>query len=218
MSTGPSHYFDPAPGPGGVDKVRHVQLQGRALDVRTGSGVFSGDRLDPGTAVLLHHAAELPAEGHLLDVGCGWGPIALAMAAASPGATVWAVDVNERARALTAANAGDNGLGNVRVRRPDGVDDALRFAAIWSNPPIRIGKDALHGLLLTWLPRLAAGGRAELVVQKHLGADSLQRWLAGTLPAHLHVSRSASSKGYRVLVVERDGSASGEEDAADVSR
>lgn len=218
MSTGPSHYFDPAPGPGGVDKVRHVQLQGRALDVRTGSGVFSGDRLDPGTAVLLHHAAELPAEGHLLDVGCGWGPIALAMAAASPGATVWAVDVNERARALTAANADDNGLGNVRVRPPDGVDDALRFAAIWSNPPIRIGKDALHELLLTWLPRLAPGGRAELVVQKHLGADSLQRWLAGTLPGDLHVSRSASSKGYRVLVVERGGPVPGEEDAADVSR
>ena len=129
--------------------------------------------------------------------------MALALAAASPGATVWAVDVNERARALTAANAADNGLTNVRVVAPDGVDPGVRFAAVWSNPPVRIGKDALHDLLLRWLPRLAPGGRAELVVQKNLGADSLQRWLAEALPDGTTVSRSATSKGFRVLVVDR---------------
>lgn len=206
MSAGQSHYFDAQPGPGGgPERVREVELQGRVMQVRTASGVFSGERLDPGTAVLLRHVGPLPASGHVLDLGCGWGPLALAMAAASPGATVWAVDVNERARDLTASNARDNGLTNVRVRAPDGVDADVELAAIWSNPPIRVGKDALHALLLTWLPRLAPGGRAELVVQRHLGADSLHRWLEETLDDGFAVARSASSKGYRVLVVGREG-------------
>ncbi len=205
MTAGQPHYFDETPGPGGApEKVRTVRLQGREVVVRTAGGVFSGDRLDPGTTVLLREVGPLPATGDLLDLGCGWGPVALAMAAASPGATVWAVDVNERARALTAANARDNGLGNVRVAAPGDVDPGVRFAAVWSNPPVRIGKDALHALLLDWLPRLAPAGRAELVVQKHLGADSLQRWLGEALPAGLSVSRSATSKGYRVLVVDRE--------------
>ena len=204
MTTGQSHYFDEEPGPGGAERLRRVDLQGREVEVRTASKVFSGDRLDPGTAVLLGHAGPLPPSGHLLDIGCGWGPITLAMAAAAPGATVWAVDVNARARELTAANARDNGLINVQVKAPGDVDPDLRFDAVWSNPPIRIGKDALHALLLAWLPRLAPGGHAELVVQRNLGADSLHRWLEETLAEDLHVSRSASSKGYRVLVVDRD--------------
>jgi len=205
VSTGQSHYFDERPpAGGGPEKVRRVELQGREVEVRTAAGVFSGDRLDPGTAVLLRHAGPLPDEGDLLDLGCGWGPITLAMAAASPRATVWAVDVNARARELTAANARDNGLTNVRVRAPDELDAGATFTAVWSNPPIRIGKDALHALLLAWLPRLAPGGHAELVVQRNLGADSLHRWLEETLTEDLHVSRSASSKGYRVLAVDRD--------------
>lgn len=206
MSTGPSHYFDPEPTGPGTQRSRTVELQGRGYDVTTASGVFSGDRLDLGTQVLLRHAGPVPDHGDLLDLGCGWGPIALAMAAAAPAATVWAVDVNERARTLTAANARANGLDHVRVRAPDDVDPDVGFAAIWSNPPIRIGKDALHALLLRWLPRLAPGGHAELVVQRHLGADSLHRWLEQELPDGMTVTRSASSKGYRLLVVRQPSS------------
>lgn len=198
-----SHYFDEEPPGPGSQSVRRVDLMGRSLEVRTGSGVFSADRLDPGTQVLLRHAGPVPGHGDLLDLGCGWGPLALALAGAAPAATVWAVDVNERARQLTAMNARDNGMSNIAVRSPGDLDDALQFAAIWSNPPIRIGKEALHALLLAWLPRLAPGGHAELVVQRNLGADSLHRWLDAALPADSTVDRSASSKGYRVLVVRR---------------
>ncbi len=205
MTPEQSHYFDERPGSDpGRERELTVELQGRQMAVRTASGVFSGDRLDPGTSVLLRHAAPLPAAGDLLDLGCGWGPIALAMAATAPEATVWAVDVNERARQLTAANARSNGLPNVRVAAPADVTPGVEFAAMWSNPPIRVGKEALHALLLTWLPRLAPGGWAELVVQRNLGADSLQRWLDGALPDGLRVQRQASSKGYRVLLVTRE--------------
>jgi 16S rRNA (guanine1207-N2)-methyltransferase len=159
--------------------------------------VFARDGVDPGTKLLLLEAPAPPATGDLLDLGCGYGPIAVALARRSPGATVWAVDVNERARALTVANSA--ALGNVRVAAPEEVPGAIRFETIWSNPPIRIGKAALHELLLAWLPRLAPGGRALLVVQKHLGADSLARWLD---ERGFPTTRLCSRVGYRLLEVQ----------------
>ncbi|MGF1664354.1 MAG: class I SAM-dependent methyltransferase [Kineosporiaceae bacterium] len=198
-----SHYFDATPGPPGGHRSVEYRVAGRTLQVTTAGGVFSPGRLDPGTGVLLRHAARPPGHGDLLDLGCGWGPLTLAMALLSPDATVWAVDVNPRARELTAANAADHDLAGVRVADPDEVPDDLRFAAIWSNPPIRVGKEALHDLLLRWLPRLEPGASAWLVVQRNLGADSLHRWLAHALAGSAVVERTGSAKGYRVLRVRR---------------
>jgi 16S rRNA (guanine1207-N2)-methyltransferase len=193
-----SHYFTPAPQarsrPGSV----RLDLPDLSLALATDRGVFSAGRVDPGTKVLLLAAPAPPPAGDLLDLGCGYGPIALTMAARAPGATVWAVDVNERARRLTAANAAAAGLGNVRVAAPDEVPADLRFAAVWSNPPVRVGKAVLHDLLAGWLGRLAPAGYGLLVVQKHLGADSLHRWLAAEGWA---VERVTSRMAYRVLVV-----------------
>lgn len=172
-----THYFESPSGPSGPLGTVEIEVAGRRLQLRTAAGVFARDGLDKGTAVLLDHAPPPPARGDLLDLGCGYGPIALTLAVRSPRATVWAVDVNERARELCAANAEAAGLKNVRVVAPEDVPDDVRFAAIWSNPPIRVGKQALHDLLLRWLPRLAEGAPALLVVQKNLGSDSLQRWL-----------------------------------------
>jgi 16S rRNA G1207 methylase RsmC len=81
------------------------------------------------------------------------------------------------------------------------VPAEVRFDEIWSNPPIRIGKEPLHALLLTWLPRLAPGGRAVLVVGKNLGADSLQRWLG---EQGYPTTRLASAKGFRVLEARQE--------------
>jgi len=163
--------------------------------------VFASAAIDPGTKLLLLEAGSPPKGAvDLLDLGCGYGPIALTLARRAPDATVWAVDVNRRALDLCAANAAANGLTNVRVVRPDDVPPEIRLAGIWSNPPIRIGKSALHDLLLMWLERLDDGAGAWLVVQKHLGSDSLARWLDESgWPAIRRVSRS----GYRVLEVHR---------------
>ncbi|MDQ6616119.1 MAG: class I SAM-dependent methyltransferase [Actinomycetota bacterium] len=164
----------------------------------TDRGVFSGDRVDPGTVELLRAVPPPPARGDLLDLGCGYGPIAVTMARRAPEATVWAIDTNRRAVALTGENAARLGLGTVRAVAPDEVRPEVRFAAIWSNPPIRIGKEALHGLLLAWLARLTPDGRAYLVVHKHLGGDSLAAWL--TSAGH-PTTKMASRKGYRLLEV-----------------
>jgi 16S rRNA G1207 methylase RsmC len=198
------HYFSDVPtGPGTRSRVT-VTIAGQEVDVATAGGVFSGDRIDLGTRVLLRSAPPPPAAGDLLDLGCGWGPLALTLASLAPGARVWAVDVNPRALELTRDNAASLGLGGVRAVAPDDVPDDVRFATIWSNPPIRVGKAALHDLLLRWLPRLAPGGAAYLVVQRHLGADSLHSWLAAEFAGTgWDVGRHGSAKGYRVLRVGR---------------
>lgn len=195
-----SHYFDERPDLPSERGTVTVRVAGRVLELATDRGVFSRGQVDPGTAVLLRKAPAPAATGRLLDLGCGYGPIALALATQSPGAEVWAVDVNERALALVAENAVANLLPNVTAAKPDEVPASFTFDAIYSNPPVRIGKDALHELLSTWLVRLTTSGHAYLVVQRHLGADSLQTWLDH---AGFTTSRLGSSKGYRVLQVAR---------------
>lgn len=200
------HYFTSPTGP-----VQHrplaVRLAGQDVEVITADHVFSGERLDLGTRVLLREVPPPPATGTLLDLGCGWGPIALSAALRAPGAEIWAVDVNDLALDLTRRNAERLRLPGIRTARPEEVPDGVRFDAIWSNPPIRVGKAALHDLLLRWLPRLAEDGEAHLVVQRNLGADSLQAWLAAELPRATgqawQVTRAGSAKGYRVLAVRR---------------
>jgi 16S rRNA G1207 methylase RsmC len=195
------HYFTPEPGaPARPTEVEFV-IAGRDYRLRAAGGVFSASRLDPGTAVLLRKA-ELPdpdTQGVLLDLGCGYGPIACVLATVAPRAAIYAVDVNTRALELTRANAAALGVA-VDAREPDAVPAQVQFQQIWSNPPIRVGKDDLHALLLRWLPRLAPEGMAWLVVARHLGADSLAAWLTGQGYA---VVRHASGSGFRVLRVSR---------------
>jgi 16S rRNA G1207 methylase RsmC len=199
------HYFSAEPAAPDERRTLRVRLAGRDADVQTARGVFSADRLDLGTSVLLREVPNPPDGGDLLDLGCGWGPVALTMARLAPSARVWAVAVNERALDLVRRNAAALGLPGVRAVRPDEVPDDVRFAALWSNPPIRVGKDALHELLRRWLPRLDDGASAHLVVQRNLGADSLHRWLDAELGPELATRRVGRAKGFRVLRVTRQG-------------
>jgi len=196
----PQHYFDAAPRTPSRPSEVPLDLPDLRLVLSTDRGVFAADAVDPGTRYLLLDgpmpaATESPT---VVDLGCGYGPIAVAVAARCPRARVVAVDVNERARALCAANAARAGLANVEVIGPDAVPDGLRVDRLYSNPPIRIGKAALQGLLRTWLDRLTPEGSAVLVVHKHLGSDSLHRWLETSG----HPTRRLGSRlGYRLLEI-----------------
>lgn len=200
------HYFEAAPSTGSDRRTVPLVLPDLSADLITDRGVFAGDRVDAGTKLLLIDAPmpETAAVRTALDLGCGYGPIAVTLARRFPDATVWAVDVNERAVALCRDNAAALGCANVRTalvddEHPHGsVPDDARFDLIWSNPPIRVGKPALHALLHRWLPRLTPDGHAVLVVQKHLGSDSLQRWLG---EQGFGVQRLTSRAGYRLLDV-----------------
>ena len=196
------HYFSAEPSAPAQRGEIEFSVAGRHYRLAVASGVFSTGRLDPGTAVLLRKG-DLPtaaATGVLLDLGCGYGPIAAVLATESPRATVWAVDVNSRARELTAENAETLGLANLRVAGPEEVPGDVVFDQIWSNPPTHVGKAELRALMERWLPRLAPDGVAWLVINRHLGGDSLHAWL---VELGWHVERMASQKGFRVLRVGR---------------
>ncbi|QCW52437.1 methyltransferase [Nocardioides dongxiaopingii] len=208
QTDGGEHYFTADPAVPFKRAAVVAEVWGRRLELASGSGVFARGRLDVGTAILFRETQPpvLAPGSRVLDLGCGYGVIGLALAVCVPGAVVTAVDVNERALLLTRENAAALGLADrVTAATPDAVEAAgpgATYDEIWSNPPIRIGKEALHALLLTWLPRLAPGGRAVLVVGKNLGADSLQRWLG---EQGFPTTRLASAKGFRVLESRRAG-------------
>lgn len=220
-------YFSANPQSEDIRRTLHITLRGHEVQATVSNGVFSSGRLDLGTSVLLRHAPQPPETGTFLDLGCGWGPIALTLSLESPKASIHAIDINERAVSLTAENASNLGLPNITAHTADNLPESLGFDLIWSNPPIRIGKEALHTLLMTYLHRLNPGGKAYLVVQKNLGADSLITWLSRTLntpsrngqeesgdgvghptaeqaaTSTWSVGKIASSKGFRVIEVIR---------------
>lgn len=204
--TSGEQYFSANPNSLDLRRTLHVDLRGHDVSVQVSNGVFSSSKLDLGTAVLLKHAPQPPENGRFFDIGCGWGAISLALGFESPNAQIYAVDVNERALDLTGINAKNAGLNNIHTYL---VEDALKedelkdIDLIWSNPPIRVGKDVLHNILITWLPRLKVGGAAYLVVQKNLGSDSLIPWLYENLGEDFSVEKYASSKGYRIIEVLR---------------
>ena len=199
------HYFSAEPGSRDVRRTVEARIWGREYTFTTATGVFSRDRLDIGTAVLLRETEPPRKAGTFLDLGTGYGPIACALAVEVPEATVWAVDVNTRALELTADNAKAAGVADrVRPMLPDDVPEEVRFDQIWSNPAIHIGKPELHKMLLRWLGRLAPGGVGWFVVGKNLGGDSLQRWMTDQ---GYPCQRVGSAKGFRVLRATNAGPA-----------
>jgi len=190
-----NHYFDPGDGEWSSREIR-VVLDGKDYTLETAPATFSPEHLDTGTRILLEAVPD--PVGKVLDIGCGWGPIALVAALRSPESTVWGIDVNQRALELTRRNAVRVGVSNVNVGLPAEVPADLRFDTIWSNPPIRVGKAELHAILETWIPRLNPGGEAWLVVAKSLGAESLQKWLGERWP-DAQVSTATIAKGFRVI-------------------
>jgi 16S rRNA G1207 methylase RsmC len=197
------HYFSASPKSASHPLSYTLRTVKGKMTLTTDTGTFSHGHLDKGTKVLLEQlltgTPDLPS-GPLLDIGCGAGPIALSLAARFPERIIYAVDVNERALELCRANATNNGLQNVMVARPEDVDPDVVFAGIWSNPPIRGGKELLHSILTTWFGRLSTTGYGRLVVHKNLGSDSLQKWLVS---CGFACDRVSSRSGFRLLHVTR---------------
>lgn len=198
------HYFSQEPSSPLKTKSIEIPVAGVLEQVTTASGTFSPQQLDFGTEVLIEQMDLAPDSGNILDLGCGWGPIALNLGRLRPKSKIWAVDVNTRSLELTEANAKKLTLDNITAALPEQIPEQIRFSGIWSNPPIRIGKKPLHELLLKWLPKLENGGEAYLVVQKNLGSDSLQAWLTQELGSDYEVSRYTSIKTYRVIKVRKN--------------
>ena len=203
MFVSDNHYFASSPEGPLVTREITVNLNGNKTQVLTAGGIFSPEHIDQGTQVLLAHIEAANPTGTFLDIGCGWGPIALALALHSPKAKIYAIDVNERSLELTKMNAGKLGITNIVVCKPEDVPEKILFDEIWSNPPIRVGKKVLHEILNLWIKKLAKGGTARLVVQKNLGSDSLHKWLLEEFSPGFESTRIDSSKTFRVLKVSK---------------
>jgi 16S rRNA (guanine1207-N2)-methyltransferase len=197
------HYFSAQPAGEFRTTEIAVRLAHGDYVVETAGSIFSPDHIDAGTEQLLYSVPNPPSSGNFLDLGCGWGPLALTLAIEAPEASIFAIDVNERALELTRRNAARLGLANVTEGLPDSVDSAVSFDLIWSNPPIRVGKAELHDIMKAWLPRLNVSGEAYLVVAKHLGADSFEKWLGAEFEATHTVTREDTRKGFRIIKVVR---------------
>ena len=204
------HYFSADPSVPFARERFTCEVWGQRLELVSGSGVYSRGRLDIGTSVLFRET-DPPPPGRVLDLGTGYGVIGLAIAAAWRAAgvpvgadsAVTGVEVNQRAVLLAEENAAALGLADrFGACSPEAVPGSTTFDEIWSNPPIRIGKQALHELLLHWFARLRPGGRAVMVVGKNLGGDSLQTWLTDQ---GYPTTRLASAKGFRVLESRPEG-------------
>ncbi|GAA1976335.1 class I SAM-dependent methyltransferase [Kitasatospora viridis] len=207
----PQHYFSADPAVESARTSIEISARGVTLELQTDVGVFSAGKLDKGTRILLQHVPPPPNRGRYLDLGCGYGPIATTMAATRRRAEVWAVDINNRALELVRDNSARAGLKNVKACRPEEVPQGLEFDFIYSNPPIRIGKAALHELLLKWLPRLTPDGAAFMVVQRNLGSDSLAKWLN---EQGFPTERLISREGFRILRTTRPREAVGSDPEA----
>jgi 16S rRNA G1207 methylase RsmC len=197
------HYFSPQPAGDFKTTEIEVSLAGRELTVETAGSIFSPDRLDMGSDALMRIVPQTPETGNFLDLGCGWGPLAITMALEAPDAAIYAIDVNERALELTRRNAARLTLANIHVSTPTEVPADVNFDIIWSNPPIRVGKAELHSIMKHWIPRLLVGGIGYFVVAKHLGADSFEKWLRTEFADAYDVFREDHYKGFRVIKVTR---------------
>src|ERR1700724_4451164 len=147
------HYFNVDPKVASHPRTIRVTLPDMSFELDTDRGVFAHGPLDFGTDLLLRSLPPVPP-GELVDVGCGYGAIAITLALRNPDARVWAVDINRRALDLCARNAERAGALNLVAADPDAVPDRIRFAGAYSNPPGRLGKPALHELLPTWVGRV----------------------------------------------------------------
>ena len=194
-----NHYYSQEPTTEHEFEQWSFELKGKNFQFVTDSGVFSRETVDFGSRVLIDtfNWEELPVDGKILDVGCGYGPIGLAIAFASQ-RFVEMVDINSRAVELAQGNANRNGIKQVDIHQSN-IYEAVHeetYAAIVSNPPIRAGKKVVHEILTEAYPRLKSGGTLTIVIQKKQGAPSAKSKMAETFGNAEIVHKE---KGYYII-------------------
>lgn len=178
------------------------QLRGRKFKFKADQGVFSKKEVDFGSRFLIDLFQMPEVEGPILDVGCGYGPIGLAIASMSNARTVHMIDVNERALELAKENATGNQILNVDIYESDRFENVkeTEFAAIVTNPPIRAGKTIVHDILTRSYHHLKSNGELWVVIQKKQGAPSAKAKLEEIFD---EVELVGKNKGYYILKAKK---------------
>lgn len=197
-----SYYFSVQPDSPHDEQTWSFALRGINMRFITDNGVFSKRTVDYGSRVLINVINnEMFPAGPLLDMGCGYGPIGLSLAATT-NRQVTMVDVNERALNLAKRNAKLNHISNVSIFASDVYSNInSKFAGIITNPPIRAGKKVVDQILTQAKDYLLPGGKILAVIQKKQGAPSAKKLLATTFG---NVEIIKRDKGYYVLSSQLD--------------
>lgn len=192
------HYYSEQPQSPHALKTLTITLKNHDLTFTTDSGVFSKDRIDFGTRLLIETFSSDKAQGDLLDLGCGYGPIGITLAKDYPNRHITLSDVNERAVMLAKKNASQNKVSNVEVLQSDGFSNLTnkKFAAIITNPPIRAGKKLIYALFAKSIEHLQENGSLWIVIQKKQGAPSAIKYLKSI---YSKVEVKARKKGYFII-------------------
>ncbi|MGG3019214.1 class I SAM-dependent methyltransferase [Geobacillus stearothermophilus] len=196
------HYYSAAPTSERNPQTWTFTLRGHEFRFTTDSGVFSKRGVDFGTQLLIEAFEEPEVAGDLLDVGCGYGPIGLALAKSFPNRLVQMIDVNERALELARENKRANHIDNVRIYQSDLFSEVgeQRFAAVVTNPPIRAGKRVVHAIFEQSQDHLLDGGELWVVIQKKQGAPSALEKLKELFP---FVEVASKKKGYYIIKAKK---------------
>lgn len=197
------HYYSKKPTTKSEQQTWETFVEDESFSFVTDTGVFSKNKLDTGSEVLMTTAGKMKyPKGDLLDIGCGYGPVGLYLARKFPDRQVEMVDINERALALAAENAKRNQIDNVSIYQSDLFMEVKnkKFAGIFSNPPIRAGKQVVHEILEESYDYLIEGGALQIVIQKKQGAPSAREKMKEVFG---NVERIALEKGYWILESRR---------------
>lgn len=197
------HYYSKSPQSNQVTQTWKFTLRGNPFTFTSSSGVFSKNTVDFGTQLLVEAFTVPSVSGKILDLGCGYGPIGLAIACELTEKKVLMVDVNERAVTLAKENAQINGVKNVKIKQSDGFTNVSEdsFSVIITNPPIRAGKELIYSFFKESAIRLTEGGELWIVIQKKQGAPSVLKYLATLFNVVEVVERE---KGYFIIRAQKD--------------
>ncbi|HEX3045817.1 MAG TPA: methyltransferase [Bacillota bacterium] len=199
----PDHYYSNQPTSKHDLHDFTITVRGIQLKLTTDAGVFSKNRLDPGTELLIEGLRLQPEFHEILDLGCGYGPIGLSLARLLPDAKVYMSDPNERAIELAVKNAQINGIRNVVICPGPGFTSFpnQRFDLVVTNPPIRAGKQVIYALIEEAYPALNPGGWFAAVILTRQGAKSFEDKVEAVFG---NVTEWEKGGGYRVVACQKN--------------
>lgn len=192
-----AHYYDLDPSLESKERLIEFVISGRKVSLYSDNGVFSKNKLDEGSRILIETLLPLNLTGKILDLGCGYGPIGLSIGLCSPSASVTLADVNPRAVALCKKNAELLNLSDrVTCLQSDIYSNVEgKFNAIISNPPIRAGKRVTYTMYKEAKEHLVSGGQFYFVIRKAQGASSASQYVKEVFG---NITLLARSKGYHI--------------------
>jgi len=196
------HYYSRKPDVTSDPIYWSCQLKGYPFRFKTDRGVFSKNEVDYGSKLLIDTFTLPAVDGTLLDVGCGYGPIGLALARSYPNIQIHMIDINERAIQLAKENAAQNHIDNVSIFESDVFENVINhnYVAIVTNPPIRAGKKVVMEIIEKSYQHLCDGGEFWVVIQKKQGAPSAKKMIE---EIYGNVEIAKRDKGYYILKAKK---------------